>query len=128
MPQEMVKANFARRLNRAMVMKGWNQSELARQTEAHTPKGASKIGRDLISKYINGRILPLPVNLEILAKTLGVKREELLPPGATPEAGDALPAIDVRDAGGGMVWLRVNQAIDWPRALKIMAILKGEEA
>lgn len=125
-PKDVLKADFARRLNRLMVQKGWSQSEFARQTAKHTPTGHSPVTRDLINKYIGGKVLPLPANLEIICKTLGVERADLLPLGATKEAGsDVIPPIDVRDAGNNMAWVRVNQAVEWPVALKIMNLLKG---
>lgn len=126
MPKDMVKADFGRRLNRAIVAKGWNQSEFSRQTTRHTPRGGTPLTRDLVSKYIGGKVIPNPVNLKIILDTLGIKREDLLPAGVMPEAGDAIPPIDVRDAGEGMVWLRVNQAVPWATALAVLNILKGE--
>lgn len=127
MPKSTVKIEFARRLNRAMIEKGWNQSELARRASAHAPEGSTvSMTRDKVSKYLRGEALPNPVHLELLTKALGKRPAELIPDWGVPEAGDALPPVDVRDAGDGTVWLRVNQSLDWPRALKILAILKGE--
>lgn len=40
-----------------------------------------------------------------------------------PPTGD-LPPLDIRDAGNGKAWLRVNMAVDWPVALDVMKLLK----
>lgn len=66
-----IKAEFARRLQTAMVGRGWNQSELARRASECLPKPAPgqtrghAIGRDLISHYVRGAMLPGPSNLEV---------------------------------------------------------------
>jgi hypothetical protein len=37
---------------------------------------------------------------------------------------DELSPLDVRDIGGGRVWLQVNQAVDWDVALDIMRLVR----
>lgn len=85
----------------------------------------SRIGRDNISKYVRGKVLPLPPALEAMAKVLGVEAKDLLPSRATQAVADELSPLDVRDIGAGRVWLQVNQAVDWPIALKVMGLLRG---
>lgn len=128
MNKQTTRIEFARRLNRAMIEKGWNQSELARRANAHAAPGSeATMTRDKVSKYIRASSLPSPVHLDLLCKALGKTQTDLIPDWGVPEAGDPLlPPIDVRDAGDGTVWLRVNQSVKWPDALKILAILKGE--
>ncbi len=123
-PKDAVKVEFARRLQAAMVQKGWRQSELARRAEAFLPKG-KKFGRDSISLYIRGKTLPGPVFLEALCKALGKEPDELLPTRGMPAAGEANPPLDVKDMNDGNVWLRVNQAVPWDIALEIMRLLRG---
>lgn len=65
-----VRAAFARRVLNARIKKGWNQSELARQAALHMPDG--RFGRDSISKYEKATHLPYPVQLDALAKALGI--------------------------------------------------------
>ncbi len=124
-PIDAVKAEFARRLQAALVDKGWNQSELARRMAPKLPR--SSIARDNISKYIRGKVLPSPHVLEAMSKVLDMKPADLLPARGTPAAGAEHPPLDVRDIGEGKVWLRINQACDWSVALQIMNLLKGEK-
>ncbi len=124
--RDIVKAEFARLLNAAMVARGWNQSELWRQSIKHTPEGAGGITRDLVSKYLGAKSLPTPVNLEILTATLGCTVRDLFPGGLPGSSTEAEPPVSVQDRDG-VAWLKINQAVEWPKALRIMAILKGDE-
>ena len=123
-PKDAVKVEFARRLQALMLAKGWRQSDLAREASRHLPKGKT-FGRDSVSLYIRGMSLPGPLHLEALCKALGTRPEELLPTRGVPSAGEAIPALDVREMSDGNVWLRVNQMMPWPTAIKVMEILKG---
>lgn len=123
--REMLATEFARRLQHIMVQKGWNQSELARRATEQMTSG--EIGRDVISVYIRGKSVPGPERLSALAKALGVERSELMPSVGITAASRVDPPVDVRDIGEGKVWLRINQAVDWPSALKILEILKGND-
>jgi transcriptional regulator with XRE-family HTH domain len=120
-PTEAVKVEFARRLQQAMIKKGWNQSELARQAQLQLSEG--RIARDNVSTYIRGSVLPGPNNLHAMATALGVKVDELLPSRGVPSAADKSPPLDYRDLGDGNVWLKVNQAISRKKALQIMNLL-----
>jgi transcriptional regulator with XRE-family HTH domain len=122
-PPVAIRMDFAKRLQDALNDKGWTQSELARRMAPLLKE--SRIGRDNISKYVRGKVLPLPAALEAMAKVLGVESKDLLPMRATQGAADELSPLDVRDIGAGRVWLQVNQAVDWPVALKIMTLLRG---
>jgi transcriptional regulator with XRE-family HTH domain len=114
--------DFAKRLQDRLNDKGWTQSELARRMAPLLKE--SRIGRDNISKYVRGKVLPLPPALEAMAKVLGVESKDLLPTRATQGAADELSPLDVRDIGAGRVWLQVNQAVDWDVALDVMKRLR----
>jgi transcriptional regulator with XRE-family HTH domain len=114
--------DFAKRLQDRLNDKGWTQSELARRMAPLLKE--SRIGRDNISKYVRGKVLPLPVTLEAMAKVLGVESKDLLPTRATQGTADELSPLDVRDIGAGRVWLQVNQAVDWDVALDVMKRLR----
>lgn len=110
---------FARRLWRLMVGKGWNQSELSRQ---------SGVGRDMISGYVRAKHLPDPPHAKKLAAALGVEIEDLFPvsagPGsATVEQRKELPEVEMRTIGDGLVMLHVNQKMSAETALQILALL-----
>jgi transcriptional regulator with XRE-family HTH domain len=117
-PPVAIRMDFAKRLQDALNDKGWTQSELARRMAPLLKE--SRIGRDNISKYVRGKVLPLPAALEAMAKALGVQSKDLLPTRATQAVANELSPMDVRDIGGGRVWLQVNQAVDWEVALDVM--------
>lgn len=121
-PKDAVLAEFGRRLQAAITKQGWNQSEMARQAANYTADGT--FGRDNVSLYVRGKTLPGPPHLHALCKALGMKPEELLPSRGTPSVDNQMPRLDVRDAGEGKAWLRINMAVSWPVALDIMKLLK----
>jgi transcriptional regulator with XRE-family HTH domain len=117
-PPVAIRMDFAKRLQDCLNDKGWTQSELAKRMAPLLKE--SRIGRDNISKYVRGKVLPLPPALEAMAKVLGVESKDLLPSRVTQGATDELSPLDVRDIGAGRVWLQVNQAVDWDVALDVM--------
>jgi transcriptional regulator with XRE-family HTH domain len=120
-PRDQIKIDFAKRLQKAMIDKGWNQSELARRATAYLPKGHT-IGRDNISHYVRGVALPRPAQLAAVAKSLGLSPAELMP--TMPSATAKSPPFDMRQLENGSVWLRVNQPVTFDQALQIMKILQ----
>lgn len=113
---------FAQRLNRYMLAKGWSGAELAREASKFAPKGVD-IGRHLISAYSRGANEPTPTNLEYIAKALGVKPEDLLPPlpgeGESPQYATATSTLD------GKTRLVVDAEVDSETALKILQMVRG---
>ena len=63
-----IRQDFARRLQNKLNDKGWTQAELARRMVPLLKD--SRVGRDNISKYVRGKVLPLPPHLEAMAKVL----------------------------------------------------------
>lgn len=125
LPTDAVRLEFARRLQRAMIEKGWTQSELARRASAYAPQ--KRMIRDNVSKYIRGRVLPGPLHLQALCKALGKKPEDLLPTRGTPTGGAETPSMDLRDLQDGNAWLRINQAVPMTTALEIARLLAGSK-
>lgn len=121
-PESAKRMEFGRRVEAAMLKKGWNQSELARRAEEHMPKG-KRFGRDSISNYIKGSNFPTPINLDALCKALGMKPEDLIPGQMFLRAKDDMPPLDIRGLGDGSAWVRVNQRVSFDIAMKIMALL-----
>lgn len=128
---ENIKAEFARRLQAAMIEKGWNQSELARRASALLPKPekgqkrGADIGRDSVSHYMRGKMLPLPLYLEAISKALGVSPADLMP-ARTPTAAPTGP-FEMKGLPDGRVYLRVSRTVRQEAAMKIMAILADED-
>lgn len=130
-PADIIRRNFATRLESEIAKRGWNQSDLAREASKHLPNG--NLSRDNVSNYIRQRALPSPAFLLAIAKALGTTSEDLLPERVAPPVRDAgvLPSVDVRDMGANMAFLRVNRQIPWKYALEILEIVakaKAEEA
>lgn len=120
------KHDFARKLRSLRVKKGWNQSELGRQAAKHMPDG--KFGRDNISKYEMETTLPTPVYALALARALGVAVEDLLPNSpALAIDMEVEPSLAMRQVGT-RAFLRINQEVDMPTAMKIMELLGKEHA
>jgi len=124
-PKDAVALEFARRLQAAMAAKGWNQSDLAREATKFMPEGKS-VNRDNISVYVNVKAMPGRDRLEAMARALGVETTDLLPNVMRPVSKNVTPTREVKDLGGGRVWLRVNQEISWAAAIKILQMLEEE--
>lgn len=120
-PKEAVMAEFGRLLQRLMVEKNWNQSDLARAAAKFMPD--KKFHRDNVSMYVRGQSLPGPVRLNALAKALGTDTQTLLPTRGVEHVEERNPPLDARWMGDGNVWLRVNQAVSQEAAMKVLAIL-----
>jgi transcriptional regulator with XRE-family HTH domain len=121
--RQLTKEEFGRRLEKLMLDKGWNQSELARQATRHAEK---PIGRDSISIYVRGRSFPGPLHLHPIASALGVTPADLLPNTLASAADAATPALELRQVPGHpeTFWLKVNQAVPYAKALEIVRILE----
>ena len=119
-PRALTKQEFGRRLHSLMLAKGWNQSELSRE---------AGLGRDSVSTYVNGHTFPTPKALKALSGALGVTAEELLPNGMMSAMEDEHPAIELRQATGhpGKAWLRINRAMSFPAAAKIIEIINEDD-
>ncbi|CAB4121000.1 HipB Predicted transcriptional regulators [uncultured Caudovirales phage] len=120
-PKALTKQEFGRRLQALILEKNWNQSDAAR---------ATGLGRDSISTYVNGKTFPTPRALKTLADALGVKTEELLPNAMMQAMDDEHPAIELKQATGhpGKAWLRINRAMSFSTAAKIIELINQEDA
>ncbi len=121
-PKHMTKQEFGKRLYKLMLSKGWTQSELARR--------AGNMPRDSVSVYIRGKSLPTPLNLQKLAKALGVKEEELLPNHIEGVIDSDHPAFEMRQSPNtpGVCWLRVNRLVSMKTALAVADLLTNDDA
>jgi transcriptional regulator with XRE-family HTH domain len=116
--KEDAKVEFSRRLQRMLMDKGWNQSELARRVQPFLPENV-RIGRDMISNYIRGLHIPRPEQLEGLAKALGVEPTDLVPPYGIARDRPA-PLYSMVSSGPGTVWLKINQEVSTDTAMEIV--------
>ncbi len=125
-PADLVRVRLGQRLLHEMALRNWTQSDLAREATKHLPKGT--LSRDNVHNYVHGKALPGPGFLLALAKALGTTADDLLPERGVnaPHGSSALPSTDVRDAGEGMAFLRVNRRVSWASALRVLEILNTE--
>lgn len=124
-PPDAVKVYFARKLSELMREKGWRGSETARRVTENAPPGV-EISRSAISSYVLAKNLPTDIPLAAICKTFGVEPKDLLPSLGRP-AGGKEDALSMRKLDDGSVWLRVNQAVPFDTALKIMALVNEGE-
>ena len=119
-PKHLTKQEFARRLYKLMISKGWNQSELARQ---------AGLNRDAVSTYMNARVLPTPQKLAGLAEALGVASEVLLPNHAEAAIDADNPSFEMKVSANepGTAWLRVNRMVTTSTAVKIAELLQSDD-
>jgi transcriptional regulator with XRE-family HTH domain len=119
---------FAHRLQKAMMDKGFTGADLARRATGFMPGGSkgrdAKIGRDQISHYIRGVSIPRAPQLKAMARALGVTPESLLP--QLPKAADRAPAAEFRQLDDGNIWVRINQALPWSIAIQIMGLVNPD--
>lgn len=120
--RDLARAEFAKRLKSAMLARHMSQSELSRQ---------SGVKRDSISTYVNAKTLPGMAPLKKIAAALDVTPEELLIDSLQRAIEDDNPSIEIRAAAGqpDMAWLRINRAVPFNVAAKIIAIInEADEA
>lgn len=120
-PPEAIRMEFARRLQRALNERGWTQSELARHVAPLLKN--RRLGRDNISKYVRGKVLPLPVALDAICKVLELQTSDLLPVRHAPIGSTEHPPINVRMVEGGMGWLQVNMALPFDTIVEIQKLI-----
>ena len=106
--------DLGKRISEKMHAKNWNQSDLAR---------ASGLGRDSISTYIRGMVMPTPNNLKQLADALDCAPEDLLP--ADEREQETL--FEIRQTGDGRVFVKINKAVSIKQAAEIFQILRDEK-
>ena len=126
--QEMLRRQqFAKKLQYALVSRGWTQSELARRMQQQLPPDAQgEIRRDLVSRYLKGVHLPGPIYLKAMADALKMDPDNLLPP-EDPTAIDPSSPMSMTDVGNGNVFLKINQVLPYPVALKIVGLITEDQ-
>lgn len=124
--RDQIKTEFARRLQAELNHFGWTQADLVNAAKRHVPEGRTIEAYD-VSNYIRGRSLPTHYKLKAIAEALGKKEDELLPSRGTPEVQRTVSPLEMRQQEDGNVWLKLNRAVSYPTALKIMALLSEED-
>jgi transcriptional regulator with XRE-family HTH domain len=117
MRKHLTRQEFGKRLYDLILEKGWTQSELARR---------AGVLRDSISSYVNGKILPEPLNLKKLADALDVSSEDLLPNYTEQAIETQAPVMEIITSGEDpqRSIVRINRIV---KTSAIPAILKALE-
>lgn len=118
-PKHLTKQEFAKRLYKLMITRGWRQSDLARQ---------AGLPRDSISTYMRAKSLPTPQSLQALAKAFNTKPEDLLPNQLESAMDEENPAFSMQasSANPGKAWVRVNRLVNFGTATKIAELLEAD--
>lgn len=125
--------NFARRLNQALLKKGWSQSQLAEKvwgrTKDHRGNDVAK-GRDRISVYLAGKAFPDPHNLAKIAEALGLPISELAPDATAAAVERDRPEVALTQAPGHpeLVYLVVNKLMPMTLAARIVSMIADADA
>jgi transcriptional regulator with XRE-family HTH domain len=112
-----VETEFADALRIAMHAKGCNADELARRVAVHMPQRSFDFAE--IKSYLAGRRLPMPGELDALARALGVTPDFLLP------GGDERSMIELVDLGDGYVQLKLSCRVPITKAGAVRTLLEG---
>ncbi|MBG6172643.1 transcriptional regulator with XRE-family HTH domain [Labrenzia sp. EL_208] len=118
-PKNITKDEFARRLYKAMVSKGWNQSELGRQ---------ANISRDAISTYMTARNFPSPDNLSKLSKALDIEPDNLVPNYGLSAMEKDQPELEMKvsPADPSTAYLRISRRVTVATALKVLELVNND--
>ena len=103
---------FGQNIQARLNAKNWNQSDLAR---------ATKLGRDSISTYIRGMVMPDPKNIAKLADALDCSVGDLLPERASD---DGRAVLEIKQLADGNVHVRINRPVSIEQAAAIFDILR----
>lgn len=122
---------FARILQNEMLKRGWSQSDMARaiwneDTVDSRGNRAAK-GRDRISQYVNGRQIPEPQTLRMMADVLGMTVEELAPDVTADAIEKDNPSLLLHAIGGhdNMALLKVNRILPLSVAAEVIRIIEA---
>jgi transcriptional regulator with XRE-family HTH domain len=97
------------------------KKEFGRRVYAEMP-------RDAISTYVRGISLPSPRSLAKLATALGVNADDLLPNYVEAAIDHDNPSLDLKVSPNrpNEAWLRIDQRVSLPTALKITELLQND--
>lgn len=86
---------------------------------------ATDIGRDSISGYTRGRVLPDAGRLKKICEFLDMKPEDLVPHyGFNQKQVDLMPSFSFQASAEGDGWLRVNKIVTIDQMAQIAEILR----
>ena len=107
--------SFQQKLLEHMQIKGWNQTQLAKQ--------AGLKGRDAISRYVRGVSKPSRIALTKIAKAFNVPEEYLLPEYDVLETSKNTLSMNTYELDETKVHFKANKVITIDQANRIFQIL-----
>lgn len=101
-----------------LTRRGWTQADLAR---------AAMIGKDVVSRAVNGHHALQMRHLELVAEVLAIKPDVLSPPALRRPTAIAAGTITFSPLRGDRIHLRANLILDGNAARGIEKILRDRE-
>ena len=117
-----IRAEFAKRLAKALSVREMRPAELARR---------AGFGRDSISTYLNAKTIPTAMSLQKLAAALDMDEEDLMP-GSKSEALQQFNEpreFEIVSVGpkSPLAWLKVNKTVSLETAYKVVGLLMEDD-
>lgn len=122
---------FAENLHRALLERGWSQSELARRVWneiRQDSKGNNQVvGRDRISAYCRGT-LPEPATLKRIADVLRMTVEDLAPDIAASVVQKENPSVSIQMLAGheDKCLLKINRLVSFSTAIAVGKLIEED--
>jgi transcriptional regulator with XRE-family HTH domain len=104
---------IGKKIQEKIEQKNWNQSDLAR---------AASMGRDSISTYIRGLVMPEPKNLKRLADALECGVSELSPYKTIKIDNGQI--FEIKEADNGNFLIKINRRVTANQAAAIFDALR----
>jgi transcriptional regulator with XRE-family HTH domain len=129
-PMMTPRQEFARRLQHALIERGWSQAELARRVwnEHRTDKKGYEhpVGKDRISTYVRGLVMPDHANLTKLAAALEIPVAELAPHAMSSHVEQASPELEIKAISGtDTVLLQLRSVVSLDLAITIAGLISN---
>jgi transcriptional regulator with XRE-family HTH domain len=119
--QDGLKAQFGKKLRRAILERGWSQSEFARRCG---------LPRDSVSTYILGKTLPTAKSAKAMADVLGLQIDDFLSQPDIPAVSTTVkPSLDIQTLPGSPARARIqlDRVVRLSAALKIAEIIELDD-
>lgn len=126
-------ATFSETLHRELLARGWSQSDLAKKIwneERTDSRGyTSVVGRDRVSSWVRGRVLPDPKSLKRIADALDMSAEDLAPNLTAAAVSKQEPTLGITAVAGrhDQVLLQVRMLVPLKVAVDVAGILQRAE-
>jgi transcriptional regulator with XRE-family HTH domain len=130
-PMMSSRQDFARRLQHALMERGWSQAELARRVwnEKRIDKKGYEhpVGKDRISTYVRGLVMPDHANLTKLSAALDIPIADLAPHAMSSHVEQASPELEFKAiTGTDTVLLQIRSVVTLETAITIAGLISDQ--